>query len=67
MEEVRKATVDTLNAVPGLKVEYFEIVNPATMQPVAEWRQAPEGALGCITVYCGDVRLIDNISFPALS
>lgn len=67
VEEVRKATVDTLNAVPGLEVEYFEIVNPATMQPVSEWRQAPEGALGCITVYCGDVRLIDNISFPALS
>lgn len=67
VEEVRKTTVDTLNAVPGLEVEYFEIVNPATMQPVAEWRQAPEGALGCITVYCGDVRLIDNISFPALS
>lgn len=64
--EVKETTVDRINSVDGLEVEYFEIVDPDTMQPVAEWGQAPKGALGCITVYCGDVRLIDNISFDAL-
>lgn len=64
--EVTAQTVDAVNAVDGLDVEYFQIVHPATMQPLPEG-PAPEGAIGCITVYCGDVRLIDNIIFPARS
>ena len=64
--EVTAQTVDTVNSVDGLDVEYFQIVHPATMQPLPEG-SAPEGATGCITVYCGDVRLIDNIIFPARS
>lgn len=67
VQQVHDATVEAVNAVPGLEVEYFAIVHPGTMQPVQAWDEAPEGAIGCITVYCGDVRLIDNISFPALS
>ena len=67
VQQVHDATVEAVNAVPGLEVEYFAIVHPGTMQPVQSWDEAPEGAIGCITVYCGDVRLIDNISFPALS
>lgn len=63
--QVKDATVSALNAIDGLDVEYFEIVHPDTMQPVAAWHEAPEGAIGCITVFCGGVRLIDNISFPA--
>ena len=30
------------------------------MQPVSDWK---EGAVGCVTVYLGDVRLIDNIKY----
>lgn len=65
--EVTKAVTDAINATQGLDVEYFQIVNPATMQPINDWSEAPQGALGCVTVYCGGVRLIDNITFPALS
>ncbi|MDE5642306.1 MAG: pantoate--beta-alanine ligase [Muribaculaceae bacterium] len=53
---------DTINSVPFMKVEYFEIVDADTMQPIADWADASHAA-GCITVYCGDVRLIDNIIF----
>lgn len=55
---------DTLNAVPALQVEYYQIVDPLTMQPIPSW-DAPHnpGLTGCITVYCGDVRLIDNIPY----
>lgn len=67
VKEVHDMAVDAVNATAGLEVEYFEIVHPDTMQPIADWSQAPAGAIGCITVYCGDVRLIDNISFPARS
>ena len=45
-----------------MKVEYYEIVDGATMQPIAQWNDSAE-PVGCITVYCGDVRLIDNIRY----
>lgn len=54
--------VERLDAVPGLKVEYFEIVDARTLAPVEEWEESP-WIVGCITVYCGKVRLIDNIAY----
>ncbi|MCM1348933.1 MAG: pantoate--beta-alanine ligase [Firmicutes bacterium] len=61
--EVKQWVIDQLNAEPFMEVEYYEVVNPLTMQPTDQW-ETPEGAaVGCITVYCGDVRLIDNITY----
>lgn len=61
-----KATHDTvverIDAIPGMRVEYFEIVDARTLQPVEEWEES-DWIVGCITVYCGDVRLIDNIAY----
>ena len=52
--------VDDINAVYVLQLEYYEIVDAATLQAVDQW----EGhCVGCVTVYCGDVRLIDNIRY----
>lgn len=62
VEETRRHVIDTLNAIDGLDVEYYEIVHPLTMQPISQWSEAPDAA-GCITVYCGGVRLIDNIRY----
>ena len=59
VEEVRKRVVDTLNSVDGLEVEYYEIVDKTTLQPTDNWHNA----IGCVTVYCGPVRLIDNIQY----
>lgn len=53
---------DILNGVPGLRVEYYEIVDGNTLQPISSWNETSY-AVGCITVYCGDVRLIDNIKY----
>lgn len=62
--EVQQKTLDAINAVDGLDAEYFQIVDALTMQPVSSWHEAAEnGAVGCATVYCGGVRLIDNIRF----
>lgn len=59
--EVRQYVIENVNALDDeIKVEYYEIVDQLTMQPVEEWG---DGAAGCITVYCGDVRLIDNIKY----
>lgn len=54
--------VERIDAVPGLRVQYFEIVDGRTLQPVEEWDESP-WIVGCITVFCGDIRLIDNITY----
>ncbi len=59
--EVTQFVVATINAVPMLEVEYFEIVDGNTLQPVSSWNQA-DWIVGCVTVNVGDVRLIDNIT-----
>lgn len=61
--ETVKAVTHRINAVPGLEVEYYSIVHPLTMQPLGEWPSDGTHAVGCVTVYAGDVRLIDNISY----
>ena len=60
--ETLKFVEDAIAAVPGLRLEYFEIVDGNTLQKVGNWDQTSY-AVGCITVFCGDVRLIDNIKY----
>lgn len=47
-----------INQIEGLKLEYFEIANTQTLRPAKNWE---EPTVACIAVFCGDVRLIDNI------
>ena len=46
----------------GLRMEYFEIVDGNTLQQVTDWSESSY-IVGCITVFCGEVRLIDNIKY----
>ena len=62
LAETKSSVVDQLNALPEMCVEYYEIVDGLTMQPVSDWSDS-DYVVGCITVYCGDVRLIDNICY----
>ena len=64
VQQVRRHVVHTLNAIDGLEVEYFEIVNAGNLLPVEDWTEAAH-VQGCITVYCGarPVRLIDNVRY----
>ena len=57
--EVQQRVIDTINAIEGLEVEYYEIVDKTTLQPPDTF----QNAVGCVTVYCGPVRLIDNIQY----
>ena len=59
IEAVKKRVIDTINAIDGLEVEYYEIVDKSTLQPTTTF----DNAIGCVTVYCGPVRLIDNIQY----
>ena len=59
VSKVQQRVIDAINAVPGLEVEYYEIVDQTTLLPTDTF----EHAIGCVTVYCGPVRLIDNIKY----
>lgn len=62
VKETLKNVVDEINNVAGLSVEYFEIVDGNTLQSIGDWSDT-RYAVGCITVFCGEVRLIDNITY----
>ncbi|GAB6395563.1 MAG: pantothenate synthetase [Bacteroidales bacterium] len=55
--------VDTINHDPVFRVEYFEIVDGNTLGTIHDWAETA-APVGCIAVYCGEVRLIDNIKYP---
>lgn len=62
VQEVIAFVVDAINQVSEMEVEYFEIVDGHTMQPIQNWSDT-NYPVGCITAYCGEVRLIDNIKY----
>ena len=64
VQETHDWTVEQINAVKGLEVEYFSIVDGNTLQDVSSWNDSPY-VVGCITVYCGHtpIRLIDHIKY----
>lgn len=53
LEEIRKE--------PAVGIDYFEIVNAETLDPV---EHVTEGALVAVAAYLGATRLIDNILLP---
>lgn len=60
--ETQKFVEDSIAAVEGLKLEYFQIVDGNSLQPVADWKDTSY-VVGCITVFSGKIRLIDNIKY----
>ena len=62
VKDTHDKVVADINAVGGLEVEYFEIVDGNTLQAVSDWKDS-DYVVGCITVYCGKtpIRLIDHI------
>lgn len=62
VQEVIDFVVNTINQEPDMEVEYFEIVDGNTLESIKDWKDT-DYLVGCITVYCGEVRLIDNIKY----
>ncbi len=64
VKETHDKVVNEINAVDGLEVEYFQIVDGDSLQDVASWDES-DYVVGCITVYCGKtpIRLIDHIKY----
>lgn len=53
---------DMINDTPGLELEYYQIVDGNTLQEIGKWSDS-DYVVGCIALFCGNVRLIDNIKY----
>ena len=62
LEETKQYVENRIAEAEGLELEYFEIVDGNTLQTVSN-RNDSDYIVGCITVFCGEVRLIDNIKY----
>lgn len=54
--------VSQIDAVEGLEVEYFEIADGYTLKAIDKWSDS-EYIVGCIAVFAGEIRLIDNVIY----
>ena len=64
LTETKYWVINTINAIEGLEVQYYEIVDGKSLSSLNDWRDS-DYIVGCITVFCGSipVRLIDNIKY----
>ena len=65
VEETQQFVEESIAASEGLELEYFELVDGTILQKISSWEET-DYAVGCITVFCGEVRLIDNIKYKEL-
>ena len=62
VRELAEWISETINKNPYLTVEYVEIVESRQLQPVKSWDENGDKVC-CVAVFCGKVRLIDNVVF----
>jgi len=62
VSELVEWIAQTINKNEYLIVEYVEIADDQQLQPVKSWDEKG-GKVCCVAVFCGKVRLIDNIVF----
>jgi pantoate--beta-alanine ligase len=60
--EVKQFVVASINAEPLLEVEYFDVVDALSLQSSKSWNETGE-KVGCVAVFAGEIRLIDNVRF----
>ena len=65
VNETIRFVEESIAAEKGLRLEYFKLVDGNTLQDISDWADT-NYAVGCITVFCGDVRLIDNIKYKEI-
>ena len=64
LTDVRKRVEEEINAISGLEVQYFSIVDGQSLAELTDWKKSDD-IVGCITVFCGSkpIRLIDHIRY----
>ena len=59
LDEIKKWVIEQIDSTPGLRTEYFDIVDRNSLQTAAKY--ADDTLQACIAVHAGAVRLIDNM------
>jgi len=62
VSDLKEQVIESINKVLSLRVEYFDIVDGNTLLSIANWEDSND-VVACIAVFCGEVRLIDNIKY----
>ena len=62
LKETKEFVETVIKDTDGLELEYYQIVDGNTLQEIAEWGDS-EYIVGCIALFCGKIRLIDNIVY----
>lgn len=63
-KELIELVTERVESAPGVKLEYFEIIDGITLKPALCWDDKHD-IIGCIAARVGEVRLIDNINFSS--
>lgn len=64
LQETKQFVENNITAVDGFILEYFQIVDGHSLQQIESWADS-NYAVGCIALFCGKIRLIDNIAYVA--
>ncbi|GAB2797427.1 pantoate--beta-alanine ligase [Hymenobacter luteus] len=59
-QAVRQAVREFLSSQPAIELEYIEVADAHTLQPLTDWQPGRPVAL-CLAAHLGGVRLIDNL------
>lgn len=62
LQETQQFVEEEIAKVPEFTLDYFAIANARTLQPIENFSDA-ETVIGCIAVFIGGVRLIDNVKY----
>lgn len=62
VSEVREWVEKQFGKDAEFKLDYYDIVDGDTLQSVTNWNDS-DYIVGCIAIYCGKIRLIDNIHY----
>lgn len=65
LAETKMFVEDVINATEGFRLEYYQIVDGNTLQPIEKWSDS-DYIVGCIALFCGKIRLIDNIKYKEI-
>ncbi len=57
---LRQMIINIFESNEQFRLEYFDIVNEETLQPIDGWNDKV-GTVACVAIWLGSVRLIDNI------
>ena len=64
VSEIKSWVIKTIEANGMLKVEYFDIVDKNSLVSLQTW-PLKDSCIGCIAVFAGKIRLIDNVVFES--